>query len=105
MVHHIVLFKLKPEVTTEKVEIMMMNTRMMLLKIPEALSVKCGKRIDPKSEWPFFISIDCESMDKLALYLDDPIHLKFVEDIIKPNTIERLALDYEMEPGKEVKYS
>src|SRR5271154_4318626 len=105
MVHHIVLFKLKSEVTNDKIETMMMNTRMMLLKIPEALSVKCGKKINPDAEWPFFISIDCESMDKLALYLDDPIHLKFVEDIIKPNTTERLALDYEMEPGKEVKYS
>ena len=105
MVHHIVLFKLKPEVTNDKVEMMMMNTRMMLLKIPEVLSIKCGKRIDPNCEWPFFIAVDCESMDKLALYRDDPIHLKFVEDIIKPNTTERLVLDYEMEPGKDVKYS
>jgi hypothetical protein len=105
MVHHIVLFKLKPEVTTEKVETMMMCTRMMLLKIPEVLSIKCGKKIDPKCEWPFFIAVDCESMDKLGIYRDNPIHLKFVEDIIKPNTTERLVLDYEMEPGKEVKYS
>ena len=105
MIHHIVLFKLKPEITNEKVETMMMSTRMMLLKIPEALSVKCGKKVNPAAEWPFFIAIDCESMDKLALFLDDPVHLKFVEEIIKPNTTERLALDYEMEPGKEVKYS
>ncbi|HWB59025.1 MAG TPA: Dabb family protein [Chthoniobacteraceae bacterium] len=105
MVHHIVLFKLKPEVNNDKIETMMMSTRMMLLKIPEALSVKCGKKINPAAEWPFFIAVDCESMDKLALCLDDPIYLKFTEEIIKPNTIERLALDYEMEPGKEVKYS
>ncbi len=105
MVHHLVLFKLKPEVTNDKVETMMMTTRMMLLKIPEALSVKCGKKINAASEWPFFIAVECETMDKLALYLDDPIYLKFVEETIKPNTTERLALDYEMEPGKEVKYS
>ena len=105
MIHHLVLFKLKPEVTNEKIETMMMTTRMMLLKIPEALSVKCGKRIDPASEWPYFIAVDCESMDKLALYLDDPIYLKFAEETIKPNIIERIVLDYEMEPGKEVKYS
>src|SRR5579862_4295695 len=103
MIHHLVLYKLKPEVTNEKVETMMMTTRMMLLKIPEALSVKCGKKISAACEWPFFIAVDCESMDKLALYLDDPIYLKFVEETIKPNTTERLALDYEMEPGKEVK--
>lgn len=105
MVHHVVLFKLKPEVTNEKVETMMMSTRMMLLKIPEVLSVKCGKKIDPASEWAFFIAVDCESMDKLGMYLEHPIHMKFVEEIIKPNITERLALDYEMEPGKDVKYS
>jgi hypothetical protein len=105
MVHHIVLFKLKPGVSTEKLEEMMMNTRMQLLKIPEVLNIKCGKNIDPESEWPFFIAVDFESMDKLALYRDDPIHVKFVEETIKPNTSARLALDYEMEPGKDVKYS
>jgi Stress responsive A/B Barrel Domain len=105
MVHHVVLFKLKPEVTSAKVEQMMMNTRMNLLKIPEVLSVKCGKRIDGANPWGFFIALEFESMDKLAIYRDDPIHLKYVEEIIKPNTAERLALDYEMEPGKDVKYS
>ena len=106
MVHHIVLFKLKPEVKPEKLEELMMQTRMSLLKIPEVLSVKCGKRIDVENnEWPFFIALDFESMDKLALYRDDPIHMKYVADIIKPFTSERLALDYEMEPGKDVKFS
>lgn len=105
MVHHIVLFKLKPEVTPAKLEEMMMNTRMYLLKIPEVLSIKCGKKIDPKCEWPFFIAVDFESTDKLSIYRDDSIYLKFIEEVIKPNTSERLALDYEMEPGKDVKYS
>ena len=34
MIHHIVLYKLKPEVTPARVEAMMMNARMQLLKIP-----------------------------------------------------------------------
>ena len=105
MVQHIVLFKLKPEIPEEKVELMMRDTRIQLLKIPEVLSVKCGKRIDPANEWPFFIAVEFESMDKLAVYLDDPIHLKYVQDVIRPNTSDRLALDYEMEPGKDVQYS
>lgn len=105
MVHHLVLFKLKEHVTTAKVEEMMMQTRMQLLKIPVVLNVKCGKQIDPSGEWPFFLAVDIESMDKLEAYRDDPIHLKFVEDVIKPNTSARLAVDFEMEPGKDVKYS
>lgn len=105
MIHHIVLFKLKPEVTDEKVEEMMMNTRMQLLKIPDVLSVKCGKRVDPENDWQFFLSVDVDSLDKLAVYRDDPIHIKFVEEVIKPNTTERLALDYEMDPGKDIQFS
>ena len=105
MVHHVTLYKLQPEVTPAKLEQLMMTTRMTLLKIPEILSVKCGKNIDAKSEWPFFIALDFESMEKLAMSEDDAIFMKFVADVIKPHTTERLTLDYEMEPGKSVKYS
>ena len=105
MVHHIVLFKLKPEVTPEKLETMMRQTRARLLKIGGVVSLKCGKNIDPASEWGFFLAVDFESMDRLALYRESAIHMKFVEEIIKPNTCERLAVDYELEPGKDIRYS
>ena len=105
MIHHLVLFKLKPETDEEKVEWMMRETRIQLLKIPGVLSVRCGKKIEPDTEWPFFLVVEIESMDKLRAYRDDPVHLKFVEEVIKPNVVERLALDHEMEPGKDVLYS
>ena len=105
MVHHIVLYKLKPEVTPARVEDMMMNARMQLLKIPEVLSIKCGKRIEEEMDWPFFIAIDFESMDKYAIFREDPIFVKFMEEVIKPNTEDSLALDFEMDPGKDVRFS
>ena len=105
MVHHVVLYKLKPEVTPARVEAMMMNTRMQLLKIPEVLSIKCGKRIDPELPWPFFIAIDFESMDKYAIFREDPVFVKFMEEVIKPNTEDSLDLDFEMDPGKDVRFS
>ena len=105
MVHHIVLYRLKPEVTPARVEEMMMNARMQLLKIPEVLSIKCGKRIDPETEWPFFLAIDFESMDKFAMFRDDSIYVKFVEEVVKPNTQDSLTLDFEMDPGKDVRFS
>src|SRR3954469_12158468 len=105
MVHHIVLFKLKPEVTPARVEEMMMNTRMQLLKIPEVLSIKCGKRIDQDVPWPFFIAIDFESMDKHSIFQEDSISVKFVGEVIKPNVSESLDLDFEMDPGKDVRFS
>ena len=105
MIHHIVLYKLKSEVTPARVEEMMMNTRMQLLKIPEVLNIKCGKRVDPELQWPFFIAIDFESMDKHRIFQEDSIYVKFVEEIIKPNVAESLDLDFEMDPGKDVRFS
>src|SRR5256714_1028004 len=105
MVHHIVLYKLKPEVTPARVEEMMMNARMQLLKIPEVLSIKCGKRIDSNMPWPFFIALDFESMDKYTLFREDSIFVKFDAEIIKPNTSDSLVLDFEMDPGKDVRSS
>jgi hypothetical protein len=105
MVHHVTLYKLQPGVTPAKLEQLMFSTRMALLKIPEILSVKCGKNIDPDSEWPFFIALDFESMEKQAMVQEDAIYMKFVADMIKPHTVTALSLNYEMEPGKAVKYS
>ena len=105
MIHHVVLYKLRPEVTPARVEEMMMNTRMQLLKIPEVLSIKCGKRVDPELPWPFFIAIDFESMDKYAIFREDSIFVKFMEETIKPNTADSLTLDFEMDPGKDVRFS
>ena len=105
MIHHIVLYKLRPEVTPARVEAMMMNARMQLLKIPEVLSIKCGKRVDSELPWPFFIAIDFESMDKYAIFREDPVFVKFTEEIIKPNTADSLVLDFETDPGKDVRFS
>lgn len=105
MIHHLVLFKVKPEVDEEKIEWMMRETRIQLLKIPEVLSIRCGKRIDPALEWPFFLAVEIENLEKLSFYMTDPHHVKFVEEVIKPHVSERLALDYETEPGKDVQFS
>jgi hypothetical protein len=105
MIHHLVLFKLQPGVDDEKVEWMMRQTRIQLLKIPEVLNIKCGKPVTPGTEWNFFLSVDVESLEKLAVYRGDPNHVKFLEEVIRPNTTDRLAIDYEMDPGRDVTYS
>lgn len=105
MIHHVVFFKLNPEVTPEKLETMMRQTRAQLLKIGEVLSLHCGKNIDPQSEWGFFLAVEVESTEKLALYRESAIHIKFVERVIKPNTCGQMACDFEMEPGKDIRFS
>ncbi len=100
MIHHVVFFKLKPSVTPAKLDEMIIETRIRLLKIQGVSNLKVGKNVDEKSPWQFFLSMDLESMERLALYRDDAVHMKYVEEIIKPNTDDRMALDYDISARK-----
>jgi Stress responsive A/B Barrel Domain len=101
MIHHIVLYKLKPEVTPERLEVLLMQTRMQLLKIPVAMNVRCGRRIDPNSEWPFFFAVEFDSKERMAMFVEEPIYIKFIEETIKPNTQGSMVLDYETDPKRK----
>jgi hypothetical protein len=103
MIHHIVLYKLKPEITPERVELLLMQTRMQLLKIPVAMNVRCGRRIDQTNEWPFFFVVEFDSKERMAMFTEDPVYIKFMEETIKPNTQGAMVLDYETDPKR--KYS
>ena len=105
MVHHVALYKLQPDVPPDTLDDMIRRTRSLLLKIPEVLAVRTGKRIEPDCEWPFFVALDFESLAKQAMFRDDPVYLKFLLEVIEPYTSDAMLMDYEMEPGRNVKYS
>jgi hypothetical protein len=105
MIAHLTLFRLRPDVTPERLEEMMWSTRTMLLKIPEVLALRTGKRIQESDPWDWFVSIETESLDKLIICKDDPHYFKFVQDVIKPTVATQQVLTFEMEPRKDVKYS
>lgn len=105
MIHHVVYFQLKPEVDATMVEELVRSSRSLLLRIPEVLSVRSGRNLDVNSQWRFFVSIEVNSLDKLRVTLDDPFHLKFIEKHIKPNTVAHFAMDFELDPSKDLKYS
>ncbi len=83
----------------------MRETRIRLLKIPEIRAMGCGKALDPESPWRFYFSADYESKEKMTLGQEDPTFLGFIDEVIAPFISEQLALTYEMEPGKDVRYS
>jgi hypothetical protein len=103
MIHHIVLYKLKPEITPERADELLIKTRIQLLKIAVAMNVRCGRRIDQQNEWPFFFAAEFDSKERMAMFVDDPVYIKFMEETIKPNTQGSMVLDYETDPKR--KYS
>jgi hypothetical protein len=105
MIAHISLFQLKPEVTEERLEEMMSLTRVHLLRVPEVLVVRTGKRTKENDPWQWFVIVEVESLDKLAICQDDPHYFKFREEVLKPAVSEECVQAFEMEPRKNVKYS
>ena len=81
------------------------QTRIRLLKISEVRAIQCGRRIEQANEWGFFFSADYESMEKMSLAHRDPTYRGFVEEVIRPHVGRQMALSYESEPGKDVRYS
>ena len=105
MIHHVVYYQLKPEVDAAMVEELVRTSRSLLLRIPEVLNVRSGRNLAPDSQWQFFVGIEVNSLDKLRVTLDDPFHLKFVEKYIRPNTLTQFAMDFELDPSKDLRYS
>ena len=105
MIHIITLYKLKTDLPEGRTEEMIRKSRSQLLKITEVLNVRSGVRIHDECEWPFFLAMDFENLNKLEMYREDPVLLKFSHEVIQPNTSDCMECIYEMEPGKDVKYS
>ena len=105
MIQHVVYFQLRPEVDKPAVEELVRMSRSLLLKIPEVLSVRSGRNLDPDSKWQFYFSFEVDSREKLRITLDDPFHLKLMEKWLRPQIVESFSLDYELDPSKDLKYS
>jgi hypothetical protein len=106
MIHHLVLLTTKPEVIPSKLEEIMVETRIRLLKIPEVNNLRVGKRVDTTGNpFTYFFSFDVENMDKLAFVHDNAVYTQFEKQILGPFVAASKVHDYEMEPGKDVRYS
>lgn len=105
MIHHVVFFQLKEDVDALVIETLVRTSRSLLLKIPEVLSIRSGRNIDQESKWRVFLAIEVDSLDKLRIVQDSPYHLQFMEKFIKPHTDDRMEMNFELDPSKNLKYS
>jgi hypothetical protein len=51
------------------------------------------------------VSVEVESLDKLAIAQDDPHYFKYMREVIESSVAQSQILTFEMEPRKDVKYS
>lgn len=105
MILQILFYKLQDHVDEAQLVEMIRRSRSILLKIPEILSVRSGRSIQSDADWPFFVALEYDSLDKKRIAEDDPVYLKFHKVITAPHTAASYLMDYETDPSKDLKYS
>jgi hypothetical protein len=106
MVHHIHFLETRPNITAEMLEQLMVEIRIRLLKVSDVNNLKVGKRIEgSENSFQLFYAFDIENLDKLKLFKESAVYAQFSRQILDPYVVRSWQMDYEMEPGKDTRYS
>lgn len=99
MVHHIVMWKFKPEIEdTQKPEIkraMAENLAALIGKVPGLLTVKFVESPIPSSTHDIALVTTLEKAEDIAVYAKHPDHVYVADTYVRPYVTERACLDYE----------
>lgn len=98
MVHHIVMWKFKPEISeTERpalLEQMEEQLKGLVGKVPGLLTVEFVSQPIPSSTHDMALVTTLEKAEDIAVYGNHPEHVKVADTYVRPYTCERVCLDY-----------
>lgn len=86
----------------------MVESRIRLLKIQDVLSLACGKKIPLEGHdhgHDLFLALEFENSLKRTAAMDHPLYQQFESQVLKGNAQKIEVLEFEMDPGKNVKLS
>lgn len=99
MVHHIVMWKFKPEIEESKKpelkKAMAENLKSLVGKVPGLLSVDFVTDPIPSSTHDMALVTTMEKAEDVKVYGSHPEHVKVADTYVRPYTTERACLDYE----------
>lgn len=99
MVHHIVMWKLKPEIDeAKKLELkkaMADNLAALVGKVPGLLTVEFVENPIPSSTHDIALVTTLEKAEDIAVYAKHPDHVYVADTYVRPYVTERACLDYE----------
>jgi len=108
MIHHLKLIQLKGGLPAQRVEEIMVESRIRILKIQDVLSLACGKKIPVNGHDTFhdlFLALEFENSLKRTAAFDHPLYHQVESQILKPNAQKIEVLEFVMDPGKDVRFS
>ena len=99
MVHHIVMWKFKPEIEeSQKPQLkqaMAEHLKGLVGKVPGLLTVDFVEQPLPSSTHDMALVTTLEKAEDVAVYGSNPEHVKVADTYVRPYVTERACLDYE----------
>lgn len=98
MVHHVVMWKFRPEIPEEKKPelkaAMAENLKALVGKVPGLLTVEFVESPLPSSTHDVALVTTLEKPEDIAVYGVHPEHVKVADTYVRPYVTERACLDY-----------
>lgn len=97
VVEHVVLFKAKEEAGKDVLKKMMDGLWSLQYRIPNVLYIDVGEAMDEEKDskgYTHALFVRLRDQEALEAYAKHPQHLDVVENLVKPNVVGILALDY-----------
>ena len=95
---HLVMFKIREGAAREDVDRLVTEARAKLTQIPGVSNLRAGWVMQRDCPHRVVLSMELPSEEALAAYRTHPIHVDYVENVIKPVESERLVIDFSEEP-------
>lgn len=96
MICHLVLIRLKPEISENDAKAFMAEAGRILGPIPGVMNLRVGRGLGVKAEVAHPIALIMEFEDEAALegYQVHPEHQRFVRDVVGPIQDDKQVYDY-----------
>jgi Stress responsive A/B Barrel Domain len=95
MICHVVLYQMKPGVSREDEEKLMVEARKRIPLVPGVKNLKVGRSIrGPEKGYLIALVMDLPDEAGLEAYRTDPGHQKFINEIANPVVKEVLRFDF-----------
>ena len=98
MVHHIVMWKFKPEIEEERKpelkKAMKENLAGLVGKVPGLLTVEFVEEPLPSSTHDVALVTTLEKAEDISVYANHPAHVAVADTYVRPFVTERACLDY-----------
>jgi len=98
MIKHIVLFKLKDEISVEEKLVVMNKFKEAIETLPRVISVirkiEVGLNVNPAESWNIALYSEFDSLDDLKMYATHPDHVA-AGKILADTKESRACVDYE----------